>query len=63
MVLRTVAFSLPITAPPCFACTFNEKLYEELFAMQGMEQRKNASITRLGPGLNIHRSPLKRQKL
>lgn len=52
----TVAFSLPNGT--LLACTFNEKLNEELFAMQGKEQRKNRVDTLLGPGLNIHRSPL-----
>ena len=52
----TVAFSLPNGT--LLACTFNEKLNEELFAMQGKEQRKNHVDTLLGPGLNIHRSPL-----
>ncbi|HAY63396.1 MAG TPA: beta-glucosidase, partial [Ruminococcaceae bacterium] len=51
----TVAFSLPNGT--LLACTFNEKLNEELFAMQGKEQRKNRVDTLLGPGLNIHRSP------
>ena len=52
----TIAFSLPNGT--LLACTFNEKLNEELFAMQGKEQRKNRIDTLLGPGLNIHRSPL-----
>lgn len=52
----TVAFSLPNGT--LLACTFNEKLNEELFAMQGKEQRKNRIDTLLGPGLNVHRSPL-----
>lgn len=52
----TVAFSLPNGT--LLACTFNEKLNEELFTMQGKEQRKNRVDTLLGPGLNIHRSPL-----
>ena len=42
----TVAFSLPNGT--LLACTFNEKLNEELFAMQGKEQRKNHVDTLLG---------------
>lgn len=52
----TIAFSLPNGT--LLACTFNEKLNEELFAMQGKELRKNRVDTLLGPGMNIHRSPL-----
>ena len=52
----TMAYALPNGT--LLACTFNEKLNEELFAMQGKEQRKNHVDTLLGPGLNIHRSPL-----
>lgn len=50
------AFSLPNGA--CIACTFNENLVEELFAMEGAELRKNRIDTLLGPGMNIHRNPL-----
>ncbi len=52
----TTAFALPNGT--LLACTFNEKLNEELYAMQGLELRKNRVDTLLGPGLNIHRSPL-----
>lgn len=52
----TVAFSLPNGT--LLACTFNEALNEALFAMQGLELRKNRIDTLLGPGLNIHRNPL-----
>lgn len=51
-----IAFSLPNGT--LLACTFNEALNEELFAMQGLELRKNRIDTLLGPGLNIHRNPL-----
>ncbi len=50
------AFSLP--GGTCLACTFNEELNEELFAMEGAELRKNRVDTLLGPGMNIHRNPL-----
>jgi len=50
------AFSLPNGA--CLGSTFNEALQEELYAYQGLELRKNAIETLLGPGINIHRSPL-----
>ncbi|MBQ2668375.1 MAG: glycoside hydrolase family 3 protein [Clostridia bacterium] len=52
----TVAFSLPNGT--LLACTFNEDINEELFAMQGLELRKNRVDTLLGPGLNIHRNPM-----
>ncbi|MBQ7432952.1 MAG: glycoside hydrolase family 3 protein [Lachnospiraceae bacterium] len=38
--------------------TFNLELVEELFAMLGKEIRRNKVDTLLGPGINIHRSPL-----
>ena len=52
----TAAFSLPNGT--LLACTFNEEINEELFAMQGLELRKNRIDTLLGPGLNIHRNPM-----
>lgn len=52
----TIAFSLPNGT--LLACTFSEELNEELFAMQGLELRKNRVDTLLGPGLNIHRNPM-----
>ena len=50
------AFGLP--GGTCMACTFNEKLIEDLFVMEGAELRKNRIDTLLGPGMNIHRNPL-----
>ena len=52
----TIAFSLPNGTS--LGCTFNKKLVEELYAMTGMELRKNHVDTLLGPGINIHRNPL-----
>ena len=52
----TIAFSLPNGT--LLACSFSEELNEELFAMQGLELRKNRIDTLLGPGLNIHRNPM-----
>lgn len=52
----TQAFSLP--GGTCLACTFNEELNEQLYAMEGAELRKNRIDTLLGPGMNIHRNPL-----
>ena len=52
----TVAFAMPIGT--CLACTFNEKLVEELYQWEGLELRKNRIDTLLGPGMNIHRYPL-----
>jgi beta-glucosidase len=52
----TYAFSMPNGT--CLACTFDEKLMEELYQMEGAELRKNRIDTLLGPGMNIHRNPL-----
>ncbi len=52
----THAFSLPNGT--CLACTFNEEINEELFAWEGLDLRKNRIDCLLGPGMNIHRSPL-----
>lgn len=40
------------------ACTFDEKLVEELYVMEGRELVRNRIDTLLGPGLNLHRNPL-----
>ena len=50
------AFSLPNGT--LLACTFNEKLNEELFALLGLEMISNEVDVLLGPGINIHRHPL-----
>lgn len=52
----TIAFSLPNGTAQ--ACTFNLPLIEALYEMEGLELRKNQVDTLLGPGMNIHRSPL-----
>lgn len=52
----TKAFSIPNGAS--FGCSFNLKLAQELFRMVGMEVWRNKIDTLLGPGINIHRSPL-----
>ena len=52
----TIAFAMPNGT--CLACTFNEKLSEELYEWEGLELRKNRVDTLLGPGINIHRNPL-----
>lgn len=52
----TQAFSLPNGT--CLASTFNDQLNEELFSWEGLELRKNKIDILLGPGMNIHRSPL-----
>lgn len=52
----TIAFSLPNGA--CVASSFNEALAAELYAMTGLELRKNHIDTLLGPGMNLHRHPL-----
>lgn len=40
------------------ACTWDTKLVEELFTLQGKELVRNEIDTLLGPGINIHRNPL-----
>lgn len=40
------------------ACTWNEKLLEELFTCEGKEMNENNIDVLLGPGMNIHRHPL-----
>lgn len=50
------AFSLPNGT--LLACTFNPALVTELFPMEGLELYANQIDTLLGPGINIHRSPL-----
>ena len=52
----THAFSLPNGT--CLACSFNEKINEELFAWEGLDLRRCRIDALLGPGMNIHRSPL-----
>lgn len=52
----TKAFSLPNGA--IFACSFNEEISEDLFAMLGRELRLNRIDSLLGPGMNLHRHPL-----
>ncbi len=52
----TMAFAMPNGT--LLASTFNEKLSEELFEWEALELRKNKIDTLLGPGINIHRSPL-----
>lgn len=52
----TSAFSLPNGT--LLACTFAPALVTELFAMEGLELYANKIDSLLGPGINIHRSPL-----
>lgn len=52
----TKAFSLPNGT--LMACTFNQELVEELFAVAGLEIAANNVECLLGPGMNIHRHPL-----
>lgn len=52
----TKAFSLPNGT--ALGCSFNLELVEELFQMMGAELWKHKVDTLLGPGINIHRSPL-----
>jgi beta-glucosidase len=50
------ATQLPIGT--LLACTWDPKMVEELFTMQGEEMVRNRIDTLLGPGINIHRHPL-----
>ncbi len=50
------AFSMPNGTLQ--ACTWNEKLIEELYVYEGLEMRKYQVDNLLGPGMNIHRHPL-----
>lgn len=52
----TSAFSLPNGT--LLACSFNLPLVTELFEMEGLELYSNCIDALLGPGINIHRSPL-----
>lgn len=52
----TKAFSHPNGT--ALGCTFNLELVRKLFDFLGLELRKNKVDTLLGPGINIHRSPL-----
>jgi len=52
----TTAFSLPNGTS--LACTFNLDLVEALFDLMGQELLANQIETILGPGMNIHRTPL-----
>ncbi|MFI3238352.1 MAG: glycoside hydrolase family 3 C-terminal domain-containing protein [Lachnospiraceae bacterium] len=52
----TVATSLPNAT--AVGCTFNYDLTQALYSMLGLELRRHKIDTLLGPGMNIHRSPL-----
>lgn len=52
------ALAMSIPNGTCLASTFDTELMEELFDLMGLELRKNAVETLLGPGLNLHRNPL-----
>ena len=42
----------------CLACTFNDSLVCDLYALEGVEMSAYDIDVILGPGINIHRSPL-----
>ncbi len=42
----------------CLACTFNKELISDLYALEGVEMTAYEIDVILGPGINIHRSPL-----
>ena len=56
MDVGALATQVPIGT--LLACTFDEKLVEELYVMEGKELVRNEIDTLLGPGLNLHRNPL-----
>ncbi|MBQ8840949.1 MAG: glycoside hydrolase family 3 protein [Clostridia bacterium] len=52
---------LPATSMPngtCLACTFNDDLVMDLYSLEGVEMTAYEIDVILGPGINIHRSPL-----
>lgn len=52
----SMSFQVPIGTS--LAASFNTELNRELFEYLGLELRKNDISSLLGPGMNIHRSPL-----
>ena len=42
----------------CLACTFNDELVSNLYSLEGVEMTAYEIDVILGPGINIHRSPL-----
>ena len=42
----------------CLACTFNDELVSDLYSLEGVEMTAYEIDVILGPGINIHRSPL-----
>ena len=42
----------------CLACSFNDELVSDLYALEGVEMTAYDIDVILGPGINIHRSPL-----
>ena len=51
----------PATSMPngtLLACTWNDKLIERLYTYESLEMNTNNIDVLLGPGINIHRSPL-----
>lgn len=42
----------------CLACTFNKDLISDLYSLEGVEMTAYEIDVILGPGINIHRSPL-----
>jgi len=42
----------------CLACTFNDALVSDLYSLEGVEMTAYEIDVILGPGINIHRSPL-----
>ena len=42
----------------CLACSFNDELVSDLYALEGVEMTAYEIDVILGPGINIHRSPL-----
>ncbi|MBR0112203.1 MAG: glycoside hydrolase family 3 C-terminal domain-containing protein [Clostridia bacterium] len=54
--LHATSSLLPIGV--CLACTFNDKLIEQIYTEIGKEMAERGSDVLLAPGMNIHRNPL-----
>lgn len=56
--LRVSRFTTLLPCGTAIACSFNDKLVEELFTLMGDEIQHFGIDVNLAPGMNIHRNPL-----
>ncbi len=56
MLTGTTATSMPCGTQ--IACTWNKELVKKLYRLEGIEMRTHKMDILLGPGMNIHRSPI-----